>query len=111
MLEPGGLFRLDLLHATVFLSMLAARSDLAQGLDLLHDKSPLHELVHMQASIYHSDNEELVEHVKDRLIALEKLLPGMPPDEVPTQRIVWQPSPKWLELLKDYPLHHSPAFK
>jgi hypothetical protein len=48
MLEPGGLFRLDLLHATVFLSMLAARSDLAQGLELLHDKSPLHELVHMQ---------------------------------------------------------------
>jgi hypothetical protein len=74
--------RPELLHAVTFLSFLGVRAKVAAPDFFLNDTSPLHELVHY----CHFGNPLTVEHVIDRLLTLEKMIPGLPPESVELPR-------------------------
>ncbi len=70
--------RPELMHAAVFLSFLAARAKFMTPDMLLNDTSAVHELVHYTEF----GNGFGLDYMRGRLLALEKMIPGLPPESV-----------------------------
>lgn len=88
---PGGLSRADVLHSLCYLSTLAARAGVADAEQLVGDGSPLHELAHYIGAGANIRGGQQREFVLERIAWLERIVPGMPPDDLV------------LDVLKDVP--------
>jgi hypothetical protein len=81
MLE-GGLGRPDVFHSLCYLSFLAGRCGAANVVDVVGDGSPLHELAHYLGSGGNIRGGTQLAHLRERILWLEGIIPGMPPEHV-----------------------------
>ena len=74
--------RPEMMHAVVFLSFLAARAKLMTPEMLLSDASAVHELVHYNEFSNAPFAGRAIEYITAKLLALEAVIPGLPPESV-----------------------------
>jgi hypothetical protein len=86
-----GLASLDVLHSLCYLSTLAGRARVASVEDVVGDDSPLHELAHYLGLGGKVRGGKMREHLMGRILWLESIVPGLPPEEIelPADKWMW----------------------